>query len=860
MLVDLLAALFCFIGYALALDKDQIFQSDWQTVHVGVPFTSLQIEDQLITLSTEGVLSILNATTGDVLNRFQSEDVMLAMDSGLFKINDDQILSYFNYDDVKYPSKIIAWNMTKPYGIVDKEFTVKAKVLSISAGPESIAMVTDESILLIQDGKLEIIHHFETPIGKSQIIYSPVDDNFYVFVESEGNNMYSTLNEFRLKSADQLHQQCDIKSMRYLPSINNILICNDKTAFEFDQYDIRMIKTKGNLVTEKLMADSLVSGPISEIHIIEDYVLLESDGLMSLFNYKTTGLTPNVQFHAPPRDSDILHNHHSVYDNSTKVGTFVVAKSGMLQYYINGELEWFRDESFTEIVDAVIIDPNIGAEVAKHEHEMEEVSNFFHSFYLKVIYFYHELFGNTKKSLDDSVIFGMSKIMVTLTLNNKIGIYDLVKERDAMQLKRIFTPSLKIDKLITINNQAYTQCGGNLYKLDVNSGEMSLQPGQDALHLKLTTSKIFNDFGFSSVWEKENNLVKGLKIAEEHNSETFKYSPNNADIISFTKRTYTNEYVAQNGVILPDRSVLYKYLLPNLGVVATHNKASNTIMIQLLNLITGQTYGSFTKSVGKTFNPQSDFNLAFEENFIIFTMPDSSSAIDTQICVIDLFESLKPNEKITDGNTAYSAFEDVILPAFAFQSFIIPGTTVRALTISQTKHNIASKNVIISTSTGQVMVIPKMILDGRRGGFIGDFKTNGVEGSVVDIDVDAITSSVRQINTSKYAAAITSRFAYNPLINISPQAVLTHYRKVLVDRMKKPLLFTVPTNLESTTYVVLIDGDIFVTVLRPSGSFDKLTSSFNTKTLVATIAGLVVAILIIRPRTQKAKILAIWGL
>jgi ER membrane protein complex subunit 1 len=72
-------------------------------------------------------------------------------------------------------------------------------------------------------------------------------------------------------------------------------------------------------------------------------------------------------------------------------------------------------------------------------------------------------------------------------------------------------------------------------------------------------------------------------------------------------------------------------------------------------------------------------------------------------------------------------------------------------------------------------------------------------------------------------------------------------------------VMTSPALLESTSLIFASGLDLFFTRAAPSGSFDVLSDSFNKTQLLATIAALVVGILVVRPLVQRKMLKQRWG-
>lgn len=860
-----------YIHLALGLSEDQVFSNDWQTVNFGLPFDSLQVGDRLLMLTSLCALATVNSTNGDVLYRYQPETRPIEPSSGLAALSDNTLVTYFNWAPAEAEhdntmSKLMVWNFTHPYGTVEKEMSFSSKILAVLPTDDRIYVVDQHRIVAldISQYRLSVLYETSDTITSAKLVYNNLHGVGHVFVSVGDSSYYSSLSTFALQRFDHCHPS----DIRHEPAHEDSVICNNREIYQFTESGLQKAATKENLINEKLSADVLVSTPVQAYEVIDDYVLISSENTLSVFNHRATSVEPVASFVLPLEYATSVYHSFFVSENATEIGLLTVSFDETVQYFVNGVLQWSSDQSFVDTIDYVVLNTERRSSLTLKDYIYEIKSNIFVAYVRRLIHNYNTLFGKLQKNEDsNSDIFGMSKKLIALSENNKIGIFDLLKSIDgAPQLPIIYTPPVKISKLYEIRNQVYGLSGSSIFLIDIDTGKIHQmsknfilenfkQIGNDNLNVEYVQTN--KDEFYSKRILKDTNSIQGYYFNNGETTSTWKFTPpSDETLVSVTDRSYDNDNVAQNGLVLPDRSVLYKYLIPNVGIATTFNKLENMLTLNLINLFTGQIYGTFLKEVNSDINPATDFNIKFEENFIIFTIPDPKNPLNTEISVIDLFESLVPNEKVSDGLGTFSSFEQTLLPAFASQTFLLPSITVRGISISKTKNNISTKEIIFVAKNGQIFGIPKMVIDGRRNGIIGDFKTLKIQ----NISNKNWSSNSMRINSSKFGLQIASRYTYDPIINIDPAFVLSHYRKLLVNNKRAPFLSTIPTDLESTSYVIYINGDIFVNIIRPSGSFDKLTSSFNFKIVISTILILILAILFFRPKSEKLKILDLWNI
>ena len=71
-------------------------------------------------------------------------------------------------------------------------------------------------------------------------------------------------------------------------------------------------------------------------------------------------------------------------------------------------------------------------------------------------------------------------------------------------------------------------------------------------------------------------------------------------------------------------------------------------------------------------------------------------------------------------------------------------------------------------------------------------------------------------------------------------------------------IMTSPALLESTSLVFAYGLDLFFTRVAPSNTFDVLSESFNKAQLVVTVAGLALAIAVVKPIVARKRLRERW--
>jgi hypothetical protein len=275
--------------------------------------------------------------------------------------------------------------------------------------------------------------------------------------------------------------------------------------------------------------------------------------------------------------------------------------------------------------------------------------------------------------------------------------------------------------------------------------------------------------------------------------------------------------VASIGRVLGDRSVLYKYLNPNLLLITAVNDALSTATFTLLNSVSGTT---LHVQILHNVDTKSTITSVISENFFVTTLtllPSPNSGVPNipgpHLYVSELYESPLTDDRGPLGSSSnYSSLDprssEQSSPYVRTQSFSIP-VPVSALTVTQSRQGITSRALLCTISTG-IIAIPRQMFDARRP---------------VDRDPTA-------------AEAEEGLIRYTPFIDFIPTWLLTHKREVLGIRK----VVTTPALVESTSLVFAFGLDLFGTRIAPSMEFDILGKGFGKLSLVGTVVALGVGV------------------
>lgn len=335
--------------------------------------------------------------------------------------------------------------------------------------------------------------------------------------------------------------------------------------------------------------------------------------------------------------------------------------------------------------------------------------------------------------------------------------------------------------------------------------------------------------------------VKGLTFSKKGEQSSASdiwsfYPPVGETILSVAARS-PHDPVASIGKALADRTVLYKYLNPNLVLITTVSVTSSA-SFYLLDSSSGTILYSTTHPAVDITKP---ITMELSENTFYYSLYTDvpQSDVDSlpkgyQLVVNELYESPLANDRGPLGTMAnYSTLnpmnepsDDAHLPHVKSASFIIP-EPISHMTTTATLQGITTKSLLLTLpNSGSIISIPRHYLDPRRPAGRPPTKQEQEEGLI----------------------------PYAPNIEFDPKLVITHQRTVLGVRK----VITSPALIESTSLVFAYGIDIFGTRVTPSGAFDVLGKGFNKLALLATVAGLAVLTGFMAPMVKRKQVNARW--
>ncbi|KAF8554252.1 DUF1620-domain-containing protein [Imleria badia] len=301
------------------------------------------------------------------------------------------------------------------------------------------------------------------------------------------------------------------------------------------------------------------------------------------------------------------------------------------------------------------------------------------------------------------------------------------------------------------------------------------------------------------------------------------------EVVAIIKSAHKGHGVASIGTVKGDRSTLYKYLNPHLSVVISapsraSSPSSGTCGLYSVDTVKGTVLYHVSLPV---VDGKCDIQAVLDENWLVYSYYDDGTEIGSakgyRVVSVELYEGNGPDEKISSSDitsysgktTEFSVYE---------QAFSVPHE-VTAIATTTTKFGVSTKDIIISSRKNAIHTIPRRLLNPRRP---------------------------NRKPTSEEAEEMLVQ--YDPVLPDDGRLVLSHYYEVADVRQ----IITAPSLLESTSLVLAVGTDLFLTRIATSGTFDVLSENFNKAQLVLTVVGLAVAIAVTKPMVRRKKLRERW--
>ncbi|CAJ0963357.1 unnamed protein product, partial [Mesorhabditis belari] len=276
-----------------------------------------------------------------------------------------------------------------------------------------------------------------------------------------------------------------------------------------------------------------------------------------------------------------------------------------------------------------------------------------------------------------------------------------------------------------------------------------------------------------------------------------------------TQRTHSQ------GRVMVDRSVLYKYVNPNLVAIALLGKESSQLTVIMLDAVTGQTVHS--ARLPKVKEP---VHLVHCENWVAYSYW-SEKGRRTEIAVFELFQGIEQQHLET-----FSSDEPLKQALHVEQASFIFSQGIQSMAISETEQGASNRAILVALPFGNIFEVNRRILDALRP--------------------MELTAEMREEG---------GFIPYMPEIPIATEEMLNYNQTVHHIQGIK----TAPSGLESTSLVLAYGLDMFYTRVTPSGTFDILKDDFDHVFITIVLAALILGSIFARRMARNKALQQQWA-
>ncbi|PWY90811.1 DUF1620-domain-containing protein [Aspergillus heteromorphus CBS 117.55] len=562
---------------------------------------------------------------------------------------------------------------------------------------------------------------------------------------------------------------------------------------------------------------------------------------------------------APPMEQ-ALHSVSEVVARGDTVAVRSAAAliSGDWQLIRNGQTEWTRYEALAGALAAAWVEEDIQEDLA-HQLQVEGHETLYGAYMHRVkrhardLQHLPEWLKELPKRILTSILtdevsnldgFGIVRPVVVATENGRVYSLDAGNHGAvSWKVKAAETESWNVKAILTQPGSAtiYVDDGSSV-TLDVTSGEVL---NRSPATVKIRSVAVASDGTTPvTVGIQENGVPtesvdgQGFFVtlsddgsvlgwfARDNQNPAWQFRPAPGEKIIHATARPPHDPIASIGKVLGDRSVLYKYISPNLALITA--VGDNSATFYLLDAISGRILHTSAHQGVDTTQPIAS---VISENWFAYSfwgdVVDPTDAKGYQLVISELYESSIPNDRgPLDSASNYSSITDLPLPHVIAQAFLIP-EPISHMAVTQTRQGITVRHLLCTLPFSNAIVgIPRPVLDARRP--VGRDPTS--------------------------LEAEEGLFKYNPFLQFEGKWFLTHSRDVAGIKT----VLSTPTLLESTSLIFAFGGDIFATRATPSQSFDVLGKGFSKLQLLMTIVALSIGVAVLAPMVRKKQINQIW--
>lgn len=534
---------------------------------------------------------------------------------------------------------------------------------------------------------------------------------------------------------------------------------------------------------------------------------------------------------------------------------------------------WTREEALSHVVAAELLELPVSELDASIEREFTESGDLLSMFYQRLLsqgkqvsalFFGGQLLSQRSGLVRDE--FGLHKLIVVATSVGKLfGIdtftgsivwsyrlphvvpFSLMNEEGMLLLvQRTARYSPLLAQCILLAKDDYTG-NGILFRFDPISGQSEtgierlnykikqamLLPYEDQDHTKAVA--VLSEDGHVYIYPQSS-----ASIVHEHAKTTYLFSVDAGKLLGYSFAGSSpqepklnlnwklelgssklvalsvrppHERVHSQGRVLPDRSVYYKYINPNIIALATMTDDpvhKNVLSVHLVDGITGLIlYSANHKRV------KPPIHLLHSENWVVYSY-FSERFRRTELATVELYEG-----RIQSNSTVFSSYAVSQLPHAETQAYILPAVPL-TMTTTLTERGITSKFILVALSSGIVSEIPWAFVQPR----------------LPDVACGPEESCI----------------PYMPEIPLPPEASI-NYNQTL-HRVRG--IQVAPARLESTSHVLVHGLDLFYTRVAPSKTFDVLKEDFDHRLIMLVLGGLILVSYVTKKLASRKALRLAW--
>ncbi|XP_019873481.2 ER membrane protein complex subunit 1 [Aethina tumida] len=833
-----------------ALYEDQVGKFDWKKSFVGKPKFAEFDGRRIIVGTDENVVAALSPKSGNILWRQVLEDPKkhsikyLKVASEIYSVSGDDTTWILRVWDSASGSLINEWISTYDKRI-PYEFEVNGESLYFVGHDDSTLIV---KIYDIQRGIVK--QNFVIPFTSQKESTHCVLSKLYYSCAVGKEVHYLQINENSKKEVATFDKSIDnIKIKPYSDKDPAILVITSPVNaqilyYKDGQHVLHPLDVMPNAIGLSHSGKSVafhLEGTKNPTHIlIKSTIIEDSDELSEEFEYPQGLGKP-----------DIAAGQCS--DSSCNLLLSSADDALLLVKFPEGKVLWTREEALSQIVASEFLELPVSELDASIEDEFTEnnvIGMFFHRISTQAkqlaSLFGNQLLSKTGLVRDD---FGLHKIIVVATKSGKLfGIDTLTgslawtyrlpnirpfkvlgNDKMFLHVQRSTRYSPFPAQCILLAEDANTGYGvfiqfdpitgfseNSIVKLNYRIRQATLLPTEDKDHIKplIVLSEdnevfIYPESANAMISTKGSNTylytvdsrtkeLKGFYLHREQNSleaiPSWTVNLGDAHLVALSAKSPI-ERVHSQGRVLPDRSVHYKYVNPNLLALATLSDDpvhKSVLSIYLIDAVNG--FVVYSTSHKRAKGP---IHLVHSENWLVYSF-FSERYRRTEVVAAELYEGPTQSNSTVFSSLAVSQLTQVLT-----QSYILPSFPL-TMAVSLTERGITNKYLFFALNSG-VVEIPWLLLQPRFAD-----AACGPEESCIP---------------------------YMPEIPLPHEAYI-NYNQTL-GRISG--IAVAPAKLESTSHVLVYGLDLFYTRVAPSKTFDLLKEDFDHILIILVLVGLIVA-------------------